>query len=386
MQTKPFVSIVIPTYNRWDKLEKTLSELRKINYPEFELIVVDNNSRQKLEKPIRDAFSGVRYFRLSKNIGAAARNIGVKMAKGRYILMLDDDSYPEPEALDRMVEIFDSKPEIGVISFKVFLSDGSIESTGCHNVFLGCAAAFRREVFDVAGLYPEEYLYYVEEYDLSYRILENGFNVVYRSECVAHHKRDIGRKIDRIIYQLIRNNMILFAKYFPASIMFKKMRESFTRYQAIAKKENVLPSFYAGFGAGVLQASKSFLFDRQVLSARTISEVLQTEYLRDQFRQKGIRKPGQKIGLVGVGKIFSSFLQVCEEFHLEVTGIYDPNYKYYRRSRSKFKGHTVSSLEAIADDRPQVLLVSTSDLSIQAQLSEQLFKQYPFCQVYTFFN
>ncbi len=327
-----------------------------------------------------------RYVRLRRNIGAAARNIGIRMSRSKYILMLDDDSHPHPDALMRMIRHFETNPRHGVISFKVHLSDGSLESTGCHNVFLGCAAGFRREVFEQAGGYPEEYHYYVEEYDLSFRIIDRGWQVVYSQDCVAYHNRPVKRKIHRIMYYLIRNNLILWAKYFPTHIMVRKIGESITRYRAIAQKEKVMPWFYWGLASGLWRAALSYCFNRHLLNPRTINEVLQTDFLRTKFREKGILRAGQRVGLVGVGKIFSSFMDVCQEFKLDITGIYDPDYRYYRRSRSPFRGLGVRSLDRIGHDRPNVLILCTSDLATQQRLAADLFRKYPDCKIHTFYD
>ena len=383
----PLVSVVIPTYNRLEKLKTTISHLKQIPRPGFEVIVVDNNSDGHIEAAVRAIMPSVRYVRLKRNIGAAARNIGVRLSKSKYVLMLDDDSHPHADAMERMVSIFDKHPDYGIISFRVFLSDGSLESTGCHNVFLGCAAGMRREVFDAAGGYPPEYHYYVEEYDLSYRVLEAGYKIAYVEDCVAVHNRDTGRNMSRIIYYLIRNNMNLNAKYFPVSIMLRKTAEAVSRYRAIAAKENVTAQFYRGLLSGAWQAIKGGLTNRSVLSPATVDEILQTEYLRRKFREKGLAHArGKKIGLVGIGKIFSSFLGICRELQLDITGVYDADQGFFHSSRRDVYGMSVQPLERIAADGAEELIVCTSDLSTQRKLSLALFSRYPACKVHTFFE
>ena len=127
--------------------------------------------------------------------------------------------------------------------------------------------------------------------------------------------------------------------------------------------------------------------NRRVLSRETIDEIMQTDYLRRKFLEKGLSGPGgKKIGLVGIGKIFSSFLDICRELQLEITGVYDSNHSFYGPARTDMRGLRVRPLESIAADGAEELIVCTSDLSTQRKLSMDLFQRYPACKVHTFFE
>ncbi len=105
---QPIFSVITPTYNRvfilWRAIQSVLNQI----YPFFELLIIDDASTDKTEKLVKQ-FSDprIRYFKLKKNIGAsAARNYGLKKAKGEFIAYLDSDNAWYPEYLETMHKAF----------------------------------------------------------------------------------------------------------------------------------------------------------------------------------------------------------------------------------------------------------------------------------------
>ena len=97
-----FVSIVIPTFNRSVYLLKILEKLKKnfINFKNFEIIICDSHSKDNTNIKINtfknnNLFMPIRYLNIQKNIHSIKRNIGIKLAKGKYIIFLDDDCLPD---------------------------------------------------------------------------------------------------------------------------------------------------------------------------------------------------------------------------------------------------------------------------------------------------
>src|SRR5262245_48681896 len=85
------VSICILTYNRCLLLRELLTELKAIVYKPLELIVVDNHSEDETQEMLETLFPTIKYIRTEKNIGAAGRNIAMKVARGDIVVTLDDD-------------------------------------------------------------------------------------------------------------------------------------------------------------------------------------------------------------------------------------------------------------------------------------------------------
>ncbi len=108
MKYKPEISVIMPTYNRVYILWRAIQSVLKQSYPFFELLIVDDNSKDETEKLVQQ-FSDprIRYFKLSRNKGAsAARNFGLKKSKAELIAYLDSDNVWYPDFLEVMVNAF----------------------------------------------------------------------------------------------------------------------------------------------------------------------------------------------------------------------------------------------------------------------------------------
>src|SRR5215213_2556152 len=97
------VTFLIAAYNRRDVLLGTLGQLRRCGLPaeSFETIVVDNASTDGTADAVAEAFPEVVLIRQTVNRGACAKNAGLQYARGKYIVFLDDDSYPLPGSVAR---------------------------------------------------------------------------------------------------------------------------------------------------------------------------------------------------------------------------------------------------------------------------------------------
>jgi glycosyltransferase involved in cell wall biosynthesis len=102
MNSNIFISIVIPTFNRSKYLLKILERLKKnfINFKNFEIIICDSLNKDNTEAKVNNfinnnVFLPIRYFKITQNIHSLKRNVGLKNSKGKYVIFLDDDCFPE---------------------------------------------------------------------------------------------------------------------------------------------------------------------------------------------------------------------------------------------------------------------------------------------------
>jgi len=112
----PTVSVVLPTYDRPDKLRRAVATVAAQTYDPVELVVVDDHSPEPAQDVLddcdTDALADVRCIRHDENRGGnAARNTGIRAANGEFLAFLDDDDRWEPEKLARQVECFESAGE-----------------------------------------------------------------------------------------------------------------------------------------------------------------------------------------------------------------------------------------------------------------------------------
>lgn len=159
----PPASIVIASYNNSNGLRAVLKSMLKLDYPKFEIIVVDDASNDSTLEMMKE-FSHekkLRFFRFEKNGGVCrARNKGIKMAKYDFVVNMDHDCSPEKTWLKKIIAGF-SEEKIGVVS-----------SFGYYG---GTSTAFRKPLLDKVGGYDLDYGYYREDTDLSFKIMDLGY-------------------------------------------------------------------------------------------------------------------------------------------------------------------------------------------------------------------
>ncbi len=110
----PFVSVIIPTYNRWPMLCDAIESVLGQSYKDFELIVVDDGSKDGTVEKLMSYSSALRVLsQLGRGV-AAARNIGVRWSSGRYLAFLDSDDLWEPGKLETQVAFMEAHPEIQI--------------------------------------------------------------------------------------------------------------------------------------------------------------------------------------------------------------------------------------------------------------------------------
>ncbi|HLP57530.1 MAG TPA: glycosyltransferase family 2 protein [Candidatus Deferrimicrobium sp.] len=251
------VSIVMLSFNRKNDVAEGISELLAQEYPHLEIIVVDNGSSDGTAEMITEKFphEQVKLINLPHNIGVAAYNIGFKKAVGKYIVILDDDSFPGKTAIPRMVEEFEKNSKLGAVAFDIRnyeefkhlkeknevptpnpsnpsnpsntsntsnTSNKSGETRNYRMAFNGCGVGIRKSIIDRVGGYPEEFFLYWNEQDLAIRILDAGYQIQTFTGIIAYHKYSLSNRGSlRAPFYYTRNLYWLIWKYFPLLKLIK---------------------------------------------------------------------------------------------------------------------------------------------------------------------
>jgi GT2 family glycosyltransferase len=238
---RPGVSAVIVTWNRRDALMVVLERL--VELPVDEVLVVDNGSEDDTAELVRARGGSVRLLEQGANLGIAGRNRAAKEASSELLLMLDDDAYPLPGAIEALAERFALDPRLGAAGGFVRDVDGDgrvVRSTelGTFDWWLrsgrkgeappeGMPAFFfpegasmlRRSAYLEVGGFFEPYFYFSSEIDLATRLLAAGWDVRYVPEArFDHMKAQSGRSSDRALYFRIRNHLWYLWLRFPARV------------------------------------------------------------------------------------------------------------------------------------------------------------------------
>lgn len=170
---QPLVSVVIPTYNRPDLLKRAIQSVSEQTFQDFEIVVVDDGTEERA-KEVVDTFDDdrIRYIEHEENKGSsAAKNTAFRAAKGKYIAILDDDDYWEPEKLGRQVHALEGAPSDVGFSFtagrEIFDEREGITKApeGINNyhdlslrsfsAIIDSSLVFKRSLLDTVGMYDE---------------------------------------------------------------------------------------------------------------------------------------------------------------------------------------------------------------------------------------
>jgi len=184
-KNRPAVSIIIPTYNRASWLAGAIDSVLNQAFQDFELIVVDDGSTDATREVIAGYGDRIQYYFQPNRGPAAARNLGIKQAQADLICFLDSDDRWLKEKLSTQVDLMRNHPETKICyTDEIWIRRGvRVNQKKIHQKYSGwiyqkclplciispSSVMIRREVFDVVGLFDENFLV-CEDYDLWLRV------------------------------------------------------------------------------------------------------------------------------------------------------------------------------------------------------------------------
>ncbi|HEY9573484.1 MAG TPA: glycosyltransferase [Pusillimonas sp.] len=221
MTTEGRATIIVISHNRRVQLLSTLKSLQQLpgNWP---IIVIDNGSTDGTAAVVASHFPSIMLIRAQRNLGAAARNIGVAYAHTPYIAFSDDDTQWEPGALERAVNLLDMAPDVGVLSACIQVGPTRQLAASCQTMaqsplareslpgpqllgFMAGACVMRtRAFFDVGGYWPPLFVG-GEESLMALDMVEQGWRIVYAADVITRHFPSIIRDAGLRERLLIRN-------------------------------------------------------------------------------------------------------------------------------------------------------------------------------------
>jgi len=246
----PKVSIIILNWNALDDTLHCLESLKKITYPDYDVIMVDNGSKGNDAEVLRDKFKDyIHIIENERNYGfAEGCNIGMRYALRNsapdYILLLNYDTTVAPDFLAEMVKIAESDPLIGIAGPKIYFSDdpNKIQSVGIQidlrsgqsfpvglnkidigqfdeirevDWVYGCALLIKRTTIEDIGLLDSAYFAYVEEVDWCIRCKKSGYKVVFIPKARIWHKGHFApdELSGLALYYMTRNQFLFMWKH-----------------------------------------------------------------------------------------------------------------------------------------------------------------------------
>jgi len=297
----PYISVIIPVWNRCDDLKDTLQQLQRQTYDRYEVLVVDNASTEPVSQMVRENYPAVRLFTLPENKGpVVARNLGMREAKGEIVLFLDSDTVPEEQALEKFARKFAAEPDLGVVSGLQYdattgqpwwwwTQHGYDQEYFLHTEFETAfkfeegAAAARREIVLSVGGYAEDFFIAAEGRDLAARITDAGYRVIYWPEVTFLHKAAQRLKTNRWyrsdgrLYFEFRNEFWYTVKYFPLPLLTIKTGLNLLRNIRLAVQHRAMTEFFRAY-RDAIRGLPSNLKRRQVLKPATIYTSTSVKY------------------------------------------------------------------------------------------------------------
>lgn len=357
----PLVSFVISTRDRRDVLLSTLARVQACGLPRdaFDIHVVDNASSDGTALAVHEQFPAVRLIASKRNGGSVAKNLALPHALGKYIVFLDDDSYPEPGSIQRMIRHFEADPALGAATFTVTLPNGVRECSAYPDVFIGCGVGLRRRALRLVGGLPDDFFMQAEEYDLSLRLLDDGWRVRRFDDLhVAHLKTPRARLPARTVRLDVRNNVWLVLRRFPAGVVLPYLLDWTRRYFWIARSQGATWSFFRGLAEGLLASLVRPA--RAPVSVAAFEQFAKLDETVDQLRTVLRRHPARRVLLVDVGKNLYAYWRACRVLGVEITAIADDKLGRYGRS---YRG-----VHVVRDEDARKM---PYDLAIMANLSPE---------------
>jgi GT2 family glycosyltransferase len=254
----------------WDRKQDTLETIKSVHeqaYEDFEIVVVDNGSRDGTVEAVHQAYPAVRVIALDRNVGiAAGRNAGIASARGDIVLCLDSDASLGHDTLTHVVQKFQADPALGVINSKIVnaytrqfdqiagwayteknKADQDREFLSFSFSEGGCA--IRKEVFDKVGLFWDLLFFGSEGQEFGLRVWDAGYKILYCPEAVVYHRVSPERRIagGSLDYLLFRNALFIYLLRYPcwmlmfyvplktAAVLVRATRRGYLR--------DVLPAF-----------------------------------------------------------------------------------------------------------------------------------------------
>ena len=282
------ISVIIPNWNGRPYLEKCLSSLKNQGFPSYEVIVVDNGSTDGSVESIQNHSLKARVIAFKENKGfAKAVNEGIKRARGRYVLLLNNDVEADPRLLRHLHEAITASDDADFFACRMMdfqrrklidgLGDGFPRKGKAfrighgtkygppfsrrRRVFGACAGAafYKKALFERVGLFDEDFFAYHEDADWNFRANLMGYRCFSLPQAVVYHmgSSSTGGLINEFtVFYNIRNMINVIAKNMPAGLLVKYLPrilwgqvESFFRYC-------VLGGYWRPYFAGLCEAIK----------------------------------------------------------------------------------------------------------------------------------
>ncbi len=259
----PFFSVIIPNFNGGRHLPDLFAGLEAQTFTDFEVILADDASRDDSVAWVEKNAPQTRILASRENRGfVASINGSASAALGRIIVLLNNDTQPDPAFLAELAKTVCAHPRAGIVAAKLLLFDerdrihtaGDImgrdgiprnrgvwtidsgQFDGSQEVFGGCggAMAVRRELWEALEGFDEDYWMYLEDADFSFRAQLMGWHTVFAPRARVYHKLGASGGDGLSSFYVGRNTLWTLAKNMPTPLLLRHAQQIVTAQLSIA--------------------------------------------------------------------------------------------------------------------------------------------------------
>ena len=249
----PKVSVIIINYNGKELLEKCLDSLFKVEYDNFEVLIVDNNSSDNSIEFITKNYPSVIIIQLDSNKGfAEPNNVAAKITKCDFLLFLNNDTIVTPNFISEMIKAIKNDKKIAICQSLLLKSDNTIDSSGdfmdelgvCFNskssvskiqeIFSarGASMLIEKKIFDLMGGFDEKFFATFEDVDLGWRSWILGYKCVLVPKSIVYHigGQTVNIFKSNIAFHGFKNQLAMKITNFESRLILKKLFQFFLKY------------------------------------------------------------------------------------------------------------------------------------------------------------
>lgn len=248
-ENSTLVSLITINYNSLDVTAEMLDSVRKLSYPNLEIIVVDNASKEDPEAFLRKNYPEVIYIRSEKNLGfSGGNNLGIQASKGDFLYFINNDTELIEGSIELLLDCFKTIDQLGAVSPLIYhhpdlheasgeliqyagttpvntltarnrtigageIDQGQFQKATPTPYVHGAAMMVPRKVVEKVGMMPEEFFLYYEELDWCEQIRNAGFKIYLEPRAKIYHKESISvGKMSTLKTFYLTRNRILFTR------------------------------------------------------------------------------------------------------------------------------------------------------------------------------
>lgn len=239
------LSIVVPTKGRAELVRKWVEHIKKLDYPRIEIVIIDNNSNNRLYHELTKSYPGLVVVKPRGNIGVTPSfYTGAAVSTGEILHFSNDDVFYEKDYFNRIVAELEKDRGIGIIGGTMLDKNNRIIQGPCVSNFelnfripgrmqkkfsdyrkiKGCfetaaigggQLTIRKQVLEECGNWDPDLFMYAEEVDLLMKVKKKGYKVMYVPRAVCYHLHIMqARDINKMMFYVCRNRLVVIRRHF----------------------------------------------------------------------------------------------------------------------------------------------------------------------------